>query len=230
MAVLMAISQKLRTGAGQRVETSGVETCLHHIPHALMDYAINGHVQDARGNTHPDMAPHGVYPCAGEDRWIALTVATETQWRALCTAMGDPGWARDARFADARARIEQRGELDRQVAAWTRTRDHLELMGELQERHIPAAAVHDAAEHALDPHWQARGMYQPTELPGYGVYPLLASPWIVDGRRLGVYLPPPPLGAHNRQVLGGLLGLSDAELAELARQELIGDAPKPHAL
>ena len=116
------------------------------------------------------------------------------------------------------------------ISAFTGTRNHLELMAELQARRIPAAAVHDDAEHALDPHWQARGMYQPTELPGYGVFPLLTSPWIIDGQRLGVRLPPPPLGGHNRQVLGGLLGLSPRELAELAEQELIGDAPKHHEL
>jgi crotonobetainyl-CoA:carnitine CoA-transferase CaiB-like acyl-CoA transferase len=230
MAVLMAISQHLRTGEGQRVETAGVEACLHQIPHALMDYAINGRVQSARGNTHPDMGPHGVYACAGDDHWIALAVTTEPQWQQLCAAMGDPAWARDAAFADARARVRHRAELDAKISAWTGTRNHLELMAELQARRIPAAAVHDAAEHALDPHWQARGMYQRTELPGYGVFPLLTSPWIIDGQRLGVRLPPPPLGGHNKQILGELLGLSASELAELAEQELIGDAPKQHEL
>ncbi len=230
MAVLIAISQRLRTGRGQRVETSGVESCLHQIPAALMDFAINGRAQGARGNAHPRMSPHGVYPCAGQDRWVAIAVTDDDRWRALRAAVGDPAWARDARFDAAEGRVRHRAELDAALGEHTRTRDAIELMGELQQRGVAAAAVHDAAEHASDPHWRARGMYQTTELPGYGSFPLLTSPWIVDGRRLGVRLPPPPLGAHNREVLGGLLGLTDSELAALADQELIGDAPLHHEL
>jgi crotonobetainyl-CoA:carnitine CoA-transferase CaiB-like acyl-CoA transferase len=195
-----------------------------------MDYAVNERVQSTRGNTHPDMAVHGVYACAGTDHWIALAVTTESQWQQLCAAMGDPSWAHDERFSDAQERGRRRAELDAKISAWTSTRNHLELMAELQARRIPAAAVHDAAEHARDPHWQARGMYQPTELPGYGVFPLLTSPWMIDGQRLSVRLPPPPLGGHNQEIFGELLGLSPSELAELAEQELIGDAPKHHEL
>jgi crotonobetainyl-CoA:carnitine CoA-transferase CaiB-like acyl-CoA transferase len=195
-----------------------------------MDYAINARVRRSTGNQHPQLAPCGVYPCAGEDRWIALGVWSDAQWQALRAALGDPSWARGPRFESAAGRRRHRREIDQELARFTRTRGHLELMRELQARGVPAAAVQDAAEHAADPHWQARGFYQPIQLGQYGVFPLPTSPWIVDGRRLGVRLPPPAFGQHNRAVLGGLLGLGEAELAQLAAERIIGDEPLPHEI
>jgi crotonobetainyl-CoA:carnitine CoA-transferase CaiB-like acyl-CoA transferase len=230
LAILLALHHRARTGEGQWVEVAGVEASLAHIPESLVDFALNGRVRTSRGNQHPELSPHGVYPCAGTDRWIALAVRDERDWRALCARAGEPGWAGDPRFADAAGRVRHRAELDAQIASWTRTRDPIALMHALQRDRVPAAAVHDARDHAVDPHWQARGVYQRTELPGYGTYPLPTSPWIIDGKRLGVRRHPPALGEHNRAVLGGLLGLSDAELAELAADHYIGDEPLPHEL
>jgi len=230
LALLLALAHRERTGLGQWVEVSGVEASLHHIPEALVEFALNGRTRASLGNTHPRMAPHGVYPCAGVDRWIALAVRDDRDWRALGACAGEPGWARDPRFADAVGRVGHRAELDRHVSDWTRTRDPIALMHALQHERVPAAAVHDARDHAHDPHWQARGVYQPTLLPGHGTYPLPTSPWIIDGERLGLRLRPPALGEHNRDVLQGLLGLSDAELEELAAEHYIGNEPLPHDL
>jgi crotonobetainyl-CoA:carnitine CoA-transferase CaiB-like acyl-CoA transferase len=230
LALLLALHHRQRTGEGQWVEVSGVEASLQHVPEALVDFALNGRVRTSRGNQHPALAPHGVYPCAGIDRWIAIAVPGDPQWRALCERAGNPEWARDPRFDSAAGRVRHRAELDRLVSDWTRTRDPIALMHALQRAHVPAAAVHDARDHAHDPHWQARGVYQPVELPGHGTYPLPTSPWHVDGRHLGLRLRPPALGEHNRAVLGGLLGLSDAELAELEAEHYVGSEPLPHEI
>jgi crotonobetainyl-CoA:carnitine CoA-transferase CaiB-like acyl-CoA transferase len=230
LALLLALAHRQRTGEGQWVEVSGVEASLQHVPEALVDFALNARTRGSRGNGHPHMAPHGVYPCAGKDRWLALAVRDERDWRALCARAGEPDWARDPRFADAEGRIRHRAELDARISEWTRTRDPIALMHALQRDRIPAAAVHDARDHAHDPHWQARGVYQPTPLPGHGTYPLPTSPWVVDGQRLGLRLRPPALGEHNRAVLQGLLGLGDAELQELAAEHYVGDEPLPHDL
>ena len=230
VAILAAIAQRDRTGRGQQVEVSGVEASLHHIPEALMDWALNRRVRRAAGNDHPEMAPHGVYRCAGEDRWIAISVYRDTQWDDLCDAMGNPEWAQAARFRDALARRQNRRELDLQLSEWTRTHDPIALMGVLQQRRIPAAAVHDAADHARDPHWQARGFHQPTVLEGYGTFPLPTSPWILDGERLGVRLPPPRLGEHDAAIYSGILGLSEAEIEDLRRESYLGNVPLSHEL
>ncbi len=228
VAILAAIAQRQRTGKGQQVEVSGVEASLHHVPEALMDWALNGRVRRAAGNDHPLMAPHGVYRCAGDDRWIAISVYCDAQWRALRDAMGDPEWAHDTRFDGRTSRRSHRGELDARLGEWTRAHDPIALMEALQRRRIPAAAVHDAADHARDPHWRARGFHQPTQLEGYGTFPLPTSPWILDGERLGVRLPPPRLGEHDAAIYSGMLGLSDTEIAELRRENYLGEVPLFH--
>lgn len=230
VALLTAIHHRERTGKGQQVEVSGVEASLHHIPEALMDYSINRRIRRAAGNDHPQMAPHGVFPCAGEDRWIAISVYRDRQWTALQDAMGDPDWARNDRFQDRKGRRRHRDEIDRRLEAWTRTQDPIALMDVLQKRGIPAAAVHDAADHARDPHWIERGVYQPTLLEGYGEYPLHTSPWILDGERLGVRLPPPRLGQHDDEIYSCLLGLSDSEIEDLRRENYLGAEPLVHDL
>ncbi|MFO0690135.1 MAG: CoA transferase [Myxococcota bacterium] len=230
VAILAALAQRQRTGRGQQVEVSGVEASLHHIPEALMEYAISGRVRRAAGNDHPWMAPHGVFACAGEDRWIAISIYDDAQWAALRAEMGDPEWARDGRYADRAGRRRHRDELARALGEWTRSRDAIELMGWLQRRGVPAAAVHDAADHARDPHFRARGFHQPTELPGYGTFPLPTSPWILDGERLGVRLPPPGLGEHDARIYGELLGLTGEEIEALRREDYLGCVPLSHEL
>src|SRR5262245_16086452 len=84
LAILLALHHRARTGEGQWVEVSGVEASLHHVPEALVDFALNGRTRSSRGNQHPSLAPHGVYPCAGTDRWIALAARSDREWRALC--------------------------------------------------------------------------------------------------------------------------------------------------
>jgi crotonobetainyl-CoA:carnitine CoA-transferase CaiB-like acyl-CoA transferase len=230
VAILTALAQRDRTGEGQQVEVSGVEASLHHVPEALMDYALAGRIRKAAGNDHPQMAPHGVYACAGEDRWLAISVYEDAQWRALRDAIGRPDWAFDARFEDRVGRRRHRAEIDAGLRAWARTQDPIAAMEALQRAGIPAAAVHDAADHARDPHWQARGFHQPTALPGYGTFPLPTSPWLFDGERLGVRLPPPALGEHDALVYAGLLGLSPDEIEALRREDYLGDIPLSHAL
>lgn len=230
VAILAALAQRDRTGEGQQVEVSGVEASLHHVPEALMEFALSGRIRTAAGNDHPRMAPHGVYPCAGEDRWLALSVVNDAQWVALRAVLGRPDWSLDARFDRLEGRRRHRAELDERLRAWTREQDPIAAMEALQRRGIPAAAVHDAADHARDPHWQARGFHQPTELPGYGTFPLPTSPWILDGERLGVRLAPPRLGEHDEFVYARLLGLSEAEIEALRREQILGDVPLSHAL
>lgn len=230
VALLMALFQRRRLGLGQRVEVSGVECCLHQIPEALMDYALNGRVQPPPGNGHRRLAPHGVYPCSGEDRWIALTVCNESQWRALCGAMGNPEWVRVPQYDSTAGRVARRGELDEGIARWSRGREAHSLMRDLQALGVPAGVVQDAREHAEDPHWKARDFYVPWTVRDRGRFSLPSSPWTLDGRRSSVRRIAPRLGEHNRELLSGLLGLSDREIAELEAQRVVGDEPLPHDL
>ncbi|MEE9285994.1 MAG: CoA transferase, partial [Dehalococcoidia bacterium] len=225
LSVLMAIYRRARTGRGQLIETSGVEASLHQVHGALMDYAMNGRVRTAIGNDHPFLAPHGCYPCRGEDRWITIVVYSEEQWRALCRAMGRPAWSRDPRFSTQAGRWANRQELNERMGPWTRRHDCVELMHRLQKAGVPAGAVYDQADMAQDPHWKARGAYQTVTLADGKAYPLPTPPWTMDGQRLGVRRAPPAFAQDNRYVLGEVLGLGDDEMARLAAEQYIGDEP-----
>jgi crotonobetainyl-CoA:carnitine CoA-transferase CaiB-like acyl-CoA transferase len=230
MAVQMALYHRNKTGKGQLIETSGVEASLHQIHVSLMDYALNERVRTAHGNGHEAMAPHGCYPCAGEDRWINITVWSEGQWRALCNMMGDPGWSREAQFATMAGRLKHQGALNSHMAKWTRGQEQMELMHRLQRAGVPAGAVYDQSQIGTDPHFAARGAFQRVTLTGYGDYPIPTSPWTMDGRHIGARLPPPMLAEHNGYVFGELLHLPSAAIEALRREEYIGERPVQKAI
>ena len=92
---------------------------MHFLSPAILEFVANGRVQGPEGNRDPHMAPHGVYPCVADDSWIAITCATEEQWRSLSDLMGRPELARDSRFAMLDARIVNQDALDHIIADWT---------------------------------------------------------------------------------------------------------------
>ncbi|MBI3954114.1 MAG: CoA transferase [Chloroflexi bacterium] len=224
-AVLTALFRLRKVGKGQFIDTSGCETFMPHVGEAIMDYTMNGQVHQPMGNAHSAMAPHGCYRCAGEDRWVAISVATEKEWRALCQAMGRPALAADPRFADRESRCRNRAELDRLVESWTREIDHYEAMRRLEEVGVPAGAVLDNSEVYRDPHFSTRGFFQPVEHPDMGTYPLPGVIWKMTRTPGSIRLRPPTLGEHNEYVFKGLLSLSDSRYAQLDREQYIGTVP-----
>ena len=230
MAVQMAVYHRNKTGKGQMIETSGVEASLHQTHVSLMDYALNGRVRTAHGNSHEAMSPHGCYPCAGDDRWINITVCNEGQWNRLCEVMGKPSWASEPQFATHGGRVEHREALNERITEWTRTQEQMELMHRLQKAGVPAGAVYDQSQVAQDPHYAARGCFQRVTLSGYGDYPIPTSPWTMDGRHVGARMPPPRLAEHNDYVFRELLHLPSAVIEELQREEFIGERPVQKAI
>jgi len=102
--------------------------------------SANGESVARAGNREEGAAPHGVYPCTGDDAWIAITVASDDEWQALVAAMGAPAWAREPRFATAAGRVAHQDDLDAQLAAWTRESGAYLLMAQLQEAGVPPAS------------------------------------------------------------------------------------------
>jgi benzylsuccinate CoA-transferase BbsF subunit len=168
------------------------------------------------------MAPHGVYPCAGSDQWIAITVANDVQWQALVEAMGRPAWALEARWQTLPQRHRERKALDTLIAAWTAGQDKQELMLQLQAKGVPAGAVQDAHDVTrVDPQLAHRGHW--VRLPhaemGESIYNNL--PFRFSRTPVRPQRGAPLLGEHTREVLQELLGFSQQEIDQLQAEEVL---------
>ena len=226
-AVLAALHYGRRTGKGQFIDLSEQEAAIPIGGYALMDYALNGREPERIGNRSPWFAPQGCYPCRGEDNWLVLTVRDDAEWQAFCEAVGQPKWAGDERFADVLGRHRHHDELDELIAFWTREQGHIEAMHLLQAAGVTAAAVLNPKEVLLDPHLRERGYFETIDQPDVGPRPVPRQ----TGARFSAFdvstrAPAPKLGEHNKEILQGLLGLSDEEISGLQEQNIIGDRPE----
>jgi benzylsuccinate CoA-transferase BbsF subunit len=170
------------------------------------------------------MAPHGVYRCRGEDRWIAIAVASDDQWRRLCDVMEAPELAR--RFAGLVSRHENQDQLDAAIDEWTRGRDALELMHLLQRSGIAATPVMSGQDIFDDAHYQERGLLELVDHPSTGPYLLPGIAWKMSRTPGRVRWPSPRLGQHNDFVFGQLLGMSTESVAAMATRGVSGAEPR----
>ncbi|MCS7001609.1 MAG: CoA transferase, partial [Dehalococcoidia bacterium] len=224
-AVAAALFHRERTGQGQYLELALAEVMPGFIPEAIADYALNGRVARAIGNRNPAAAPWGVYPCAGDDDWIAICCQTDDDFVNLCAVMERPDLLHDPRFGTMADRVAHHAALDAIIADWTRPQNRHALADRLQAVGVAAEAAAQLRDVLADPQLEARGFFQPLTHPDAGThrYPLQAvrlSRTPPRARR-----PAPTYGQHNVEVLTGLLGLSADELAELAAAQVIGTEP-----
>jgi crotonobetainyl-CoA:carnitine CoA-transferase CaiB-like acyl-CoA transferase len=221
-ALLMALYQRNVTGEGAEIDVSAVEVGVDLVGPLMLDVAVNG-----RSTRRPDFptgnrleharaAPHGVYPCRGEDRWVAIAVFDDTEWHALVGVLGGPAWLDDPRFATQEQRFAHQDELDAHVAEWTRMRDRLEVMDRLQEAGVPAAAVQDARDvNERDPQLAARGLFFELDHPIIGPARFEGVPFRADGFGPDHWRSAPLQGEDNAYVFQEVLGLDDGTYDEL---------------
>ena len=227
-AVMLALMHRLNTGRGQFIDVSQTQTCSATIPEALLDWTVNGRIPERMGNADPAMSPHGCYPCAGDDHWIAIAVDSDAAWQGLCRVMRRADWAADDRYADVLSRLRRRQELDRMLALETRSHDNHELMRRLQDEGVAAGAVLDSENLLFNEHLNARQFYEVvSHHPDTGMPPLpyAGRPWKLSGTPAVPPQAAPIMGQHNRQILANLLGKSEAAIAALEEANIIGYAP-----
>lgn len=215
LAVLEALYHRSRTGEGQYVEVSMTEALTGMIPEAVMEYSLTGREQERVGNHDGRNAPRNTFRCLGEEKWVAISVETDEQFRALANATGNPVWAIDPRFSTAAARVENQVVLEAMVQAWTVGRRVEQVVAALQAAGVPAAPVYDSAEVLADTHLRERGFVVPLEHPVAGTRPVMSLPWSADGRRVDDMRPAPTFGQHNEWVLRELLQLPDEDYERL---------------
>ena len=219
-AAIVALYHHRRTGEGQFIDVSAVESIASMLGDVFMEYFLTGHVPTRDGNRHADMAPHGCYPCR-DDEWISIAVQTNEEWRSLSDAMGQPGLAADARYADSRSRCQTAGELDRLLESWTRSQDARELSATLQGRGIAAFKCLNSIDLISDEQLWQRGFYQSVTDSAQREMPIVGAPWCMSVTNPSVAHAAPRLGEHNDYVLGELLGLSESERRRLVEEKVV---------
>ncbi len=224
-AVLIAFWHRRRTGKGQFIDLSAIEsiTCMN--AEALLDFQINGRTWERIGNQHRfgKAAPHGCFRCQGEEAWLAVAVRTEAEWHAFCTALNAPEWTGDARFATREARLLNAATLSALIEQRTITMDRWELMHQLQASRVPASAVAsgwDSIEQArlgrpLSPTIEVDRNYvgrrTSTGLP----FRMSRTPPVISR-------PAPMLGEHNHELVQSA-GVDRTMIEELERDQVIGN-------
>jgi len=227
-ALLMAIFARNLSGGGTDIDVSAVEAGIELLGPVLLDVAVNGRTtRDGSfptGNRleHPQAAPHGVYPCVGDDRWVAIAVFDDEEWRALVEALGAPAWTADPAFATQAERFAHQDELDRHLSEWTRTRDRHAVMHQLQAAGVRAGAVQDARDlEETDPQIAEHGTFFELDHPVIGVAKFEGMPFRIRGLTADNWRSAPLLGEDNGYVFKQIIGLDHDEMAELAAEGVI---------
>jgi benzylsuccinate CoA-transferase BbsF subunit len=221
-AILSALTHRDRTGKGQHIDYSQAEAVMQLVGPAYMDYALNGRVAGTKGNQHPlgIAAPHGVFPCAGDDRWISIAVFTNEEWSGLQSALGDPAWARTECFSSRDARLKNIDVLHAHIATYTRDSDDHRLAARLQEHGVPAAPVLTIADLLDDPHYRARETFIEVTHP-LGFQETIYGSYVKTSGFEAAVKPGPAMGQDNERVFKELLGITPERYSRLVESKVI---------
>ena len=219
IAVLAALVQRRRTARGAHIDLSQYEAGLQFLAPAVMDYFVNRRVAGREGNRHQSAVPHGVYACAGDDQWCALSIWNDAEWHAFGALVGDD-WTLHERFATVLGRKAYEAEIDRRVAEWTAARQRDDVVALLRGAGLHAAPVNSMADLFADPQLVER-TWRAVEHPVLGKVHVMAPPFLLRGTPPRVEQAAPLLGQHTRSVLREVLSLSDAEIDELEAQGVL---------
>jgi len=214
-SILSALWHRNKTGQGQYIEVAMAETITSMMPEAFLEYTMSGHLVERIGNHDPDMAPHSVYGCKGNDAWVAIAVRGDEEWRSLCQVIGRPNLGDDPKFATLKARKSNEEELDGLVGDWCVTRSNSEVAEALQSRNIPAGPVMSVVDLIADPHMTSRQFAVEMDHPEVGKRKVAGLPIKLSAMPQLPYFHAPLLGEHNDFVFGELLGLPRERVREL---------------
>ena len=221
MVAAAALNHRAVTGEGNYVDFSMAEALTASIPEALLDYQMNDHIPEPVGNADSRFAPHNVYRCKGSDRWIAIAVTSEEEWRALCATIGRNDLLEDATLAVTKGRRRHQRKIDKAISEWTRQREDYEAMHILQNAGISAAPYLSPQRVFTDPQLREGGFFSNHPASDGKQRDLPALGWRFEGGPEPRITAAPVLGQHNDYVYGELLALSDEEIAQLIEQQII---------
>ena len=222
--LLIAVLHQQRTGEGQYLDISQVEASTTLGLHGVAGQVLLGTPPPRYGSRDPRFAPRGVYPCAGDEMWVTLTVDSDAAWQGFADLIGD-GDLKQRKFSRLEERWAEHDLIDERIARWTRTRKRDEVADQLLDLGIPAAPVLSSAEILTHPLYEARGYWQWLEREYAGLLPHPITPYRNSDAPFVIDSPAPTLGEHSREVLSALLDLGEDELDHLEAERIIGTEP-----
>lgn len=218
-AIMAALFARERTGEGQRIDISLLDSMVALMSYVASNYLISGESPQRYGNAHPNIVPYQEFKT--KDGYIALAAGNDRQWSILCDAFGHPEWAKDERFSTNPKRLENRDVLVKQVNEEIGRRDSTYWLSLFEEIGIPAAPINDMANTFSDPQVQARNLRWEVPHPTAGTVPLVASPLNIPTSPAQVRHPPPLLGQHTDEILSELLAYDQDSIQSLREQGAI---------
>ncbi|MBI2858840.1 MAG: CoA transferase [Chloroflexi bacterium] len=220
-ALVAALEHRDETGEGQWLDLNQLDVCAYIMGPLLLDWATNGREPTRCGNRSAGSAPHAVYPCAGEDKWCAISVLLDEEWDNLRAAMGDPDWARDTKFATFASRKANEEELDRLMGSWTAGFSPDDLMNRLQAAGVPAGAVLTGKGIYCDPQLTHRGVVSYAEHPEFGRLGYYGTPYKLSATPSELRMPAPSLGEHTERICSQILKMSNEEFVQLVNEGVL---------
>ena len=211
IAVLAAIEQRSKTGRGCRVDLSQLETGIQFMTPVLLDYFATGQVAERDGNRDPGAAPHGIYPTSADERWCAISIHDDQEWKTLLTLLGDPEWSRDEALDSLEGRKAAEDLLDQKMSAWTAGQSREEVVSRLRAAGLRCAPVNDMQDLHSDPQLSLRQVWRKLKHPVIGEYSAVGPPFLLSETPASIESPAPLLGEHNRRVFIDFLGLDEVE-------------------
>ncbi|HSP97136.1 MAG TPA: CoA transferase [Candidatus Dormibacteraeota bacterium] len=215
VAVLAALWHRAATGEGQYIDLSQWETSIATLGEGVLEQSMTGAQPPRGGNRDPHMAPHGIFRCAGEQRWVAIAVRDDDEWRRLAACMGAPLLAGDPRFATLAARKANEDALEALVTDWTRPQTAEAVAAALQAARIPAAVAMTNKDLADDDDLRRSGFHVFREHPEVGTRLHLGIPWQMSDTPCSVRRAAPCLGEHTDDVLRRVVGYDETRIAAL---------------
>ena len=221
MVTAAALNNRALTGQGQYIDFSMAEALTTGIPGAILDYQMNHRLPEPMGNRDARYAPHGVYHCAGADRWVAIAVTNNEEWQSLCGVIQRPDLAADPRFDNADGRRTHQDELDAAITQWTTLLEDHEATRRLQEAGLPCGPSLDICRVFNEPHLREVGYISQIQTRDGELKELPGLPWRFEGGEEPIFTEAPVLGQHNEYVYQELLGLSGPEATRLVEEQII---------
>ncbi|OBF94341.1 cag pathogenicity island protein [Mycobacterium sp. 852014-52450_SCH5900713] len=224
-AMLAGLRQRDQTDRGSFIEVSMVEAALNAAAEQVVEFTACGNLISRLGNRSRDAAPQGLYQCAGTERWLAISIATDEQWRLLKSALCEPDWANDPALDTHEGRVRAHDVIDKHLELWAGHHDSSAAAELLVKHGVPAADLVDARIGSMHPQLAARGFFESLDHPIVGRHHVPAIPFKYRSVDKWYRSTAPTLGQHNASILGDLLGVDAASIAALTEKGVIGTRP-----